>query len=70
MNSDKQRVLDAIEIAVEFAGIDGEHHKTWVIDQMVRKLAGEDYDRVVSEACACDDGVEKWTGEWDTGIAP
>jgi len=28
----------ALEIAVQYGGIDGAHHKTWVIDQMVRAL--------------------------------
>ena len=30
----------AINLAVRFGGIDGNHHKAWVIDQMVRALAG------------------------------
>jgi len=30
----------AIELAVRFGGIDGDHHKAWVIDQMVRALTG------------------------------
>jgi hypothetical protein len=30
----------ALEFAVRFGGIDGDHHKAWVIDQMVRALTG------------------------------
>lgn len=30
----------ALEIAAQFGGIDGGHHKMWVIDQMVRALIG------------------------------
>lgn len=30
----------ALEIAMSYGGIDGAHHKTWVIDQMVRALTG------------------------------
>lgn len=30
------RITAAIEIAVKHGGHDGEHHKAWVIDQMVR----------------------------------
>ncbi len=37
---DRQRIESALEIAVKYGGIDGEHHKTWVIDQMVRALTG------------------------------
>lgn len=63
-----KRIESAIEIAVRFGGIDGAHHKTWVIDQMVRALAGEDYARIVRDACAGEDGPD--TYEWDEGIAP
>lgn len=54
----------AIELAVRFGGIDGDHHKAWVIDQMVRALAGDKYDAIVKEAC----GDGEYT--WDVGIAP
>ena len=36
----KQRIEEAIKYAVRYGGIDGGHHKTWVIDQMVRALTG------------------------------
>lgn len=38
--SPEDRIAQALEYAVHFGGIDGEHHKTWVIDQMVRALTG------------------------------
>lgn len=62
------RMSNAIDIAVKYGGIDGAHHKAWVIDQMVRALAGDHYKRVVAEAKAGDDGPE--TYGWDEGIAP
>ncbi len=43
----KKRIKSAIEIAVKYGGIDGDHHKSWVIDHMVRALAGDEYDEVV-----------------------
>jgi hypothetical protein len=58
----------ALELAVRFGGIDGEHHKAWVIDQMVRVLAGDGYEQLVAEAKAGEDGPE--TYDWDEGIAP
>lgn len=58
----------AIELAVEYGGCDGAHHKMWVIDQMVRTLAGSRYDDIVADAKAGEDGPE--TYEWDEGIAP
>jgi len=36
----KERIKKALEVAVEYGGIDGDHHKAWVIDQMVRELTG------------------------------
>lgn len=59
---------DAIELAVRYGGIDGDHHKAWVIDQMVRALAGDGYAEVVRNACDGSDGPN--TFDWDEGIAP
>lgn len=33
-----KQIEKALEIAVQYGGIDGDHHKRWVIDQMVRAL--------------------------------
>ncbi len=63
-----KRCEQAINLAVRFGGIDGAHHKTWVIDQMVRILAGERYDAIVKEAKAGKDGPESYN--WDVGIPP
>lgn len=66
--SEAEKINAAIDLAVRYGGNDGEHHKTWVIDQMVRILAGDQYDEIVREACAGKDGPD--TYEWDEGIAP
>ncbi|MDE2107558.1 MAG: hypothetical protein KGL39_60760 [Patescibacteria group bacterium] len=58
----------AIDLAVRFGGIEGDHHKAWVIDQMVRILAGKDYEEIVRRAKAGEDGPD--TYRWDTGVAP
>ena len=34
------RINEALQIARNYGGIDGAHHKAWVIDQMVRALTG------------------------------
>jgi hypothetical protein len=54
----------AIETAVRSGGVSGDHHKAWVIDQMVRALAGDRYDAIVK--AACNDGEY----DWDVGVAP
>lgn len=64
----KERINQAINLAVQYGGIDGDHHKAWVIDQMVRVLAGELYETVVANAKLGEDGPD--TYEWDEGIAP
>lgn len=61
-------IEQAIELAVRYGGIDEEHHKNWVIDQMVRTLAGERYEEIVRDACNGEDGPN--TYKWDCGIAP
>lgn len=65
---ERDSIQAAIDMAVSYGGIDGGHHKAWVIDQMVRILAGDDYDKVVAEAKDGEDGPE--TYGWDEGIAP
>lgn len=64
----EKRIDKAIELAVNFGGFDGSHHKTWVIDQMVRKLAGRDYKQIVRDAKAGPEGPETYS--WDEGTPP
>lgn len=66
--SETERINKAIELAVRYGGFDGDHHKAWVIDQMVRVLAGERYEQIVREACEGEDGPDTYS--WETGIAP
>lgn len=66
--TDQEKIQSAIETAVKYGSIDGAHHKAWVIDRMVRILAGSEYERIVSDASAGDEGPN--TYEWDTGIPP
>lgn len=58
----------ALQIAREDGGIDGAHHKTWAIDQMVRALTGPGYAGFVEDAKRGEDGPETYS--WDEGIAP
>jgi hypothetical protein len=38
-----------LEVAQRHGGTDGDHHKAWVIDQMVRALTGDGYDKFVTD---------------------
>ncbi len=40
MPTKKERIEKALDYAVRYGGIDGDHHKAWAIDQMVRALTG------------------------------
>lgn len=64
----EERIEAALNLAVRYGGNDGAHHKTWVIDQMVRVLAGERYEQIVRDAKDGEDGPETYL--WDEGIAP
>lgn len=64
LNSAEKRIDKAIEIAYQYAQIDGDHHKMWVIDQIIRKLLKNNYDNWVKEY------EEDGEYLWDTGINP
>lgn len=65
-------VQNALDCAWKYGQIDGDHHKLWVIDQMVKELCvteeayndwKEEYEKPVS-----DEPYDYYT--WNTGIAP
>ena len=64
----EERAAIALGLAVQFGQTDGDHHKLWVIDQMVRALVGTDYDVFVERFCDGEDGPGTYS--WDEGIAP
>ena len=65
MTEKEQKVVDLIK---EYGGIDGAHHKQWVLDQIVRGLTGENYQKWVAEYQDGEDGPQTYI--WDGGIAP
>ena len=62
------RIEKALNIIMQSGGVDGSHHKQWVIDQVVRALTGESYEMWVSAYCDGEDGPD--TYEWDDGVMP
>jgi hypothetical protein len=66
--SNKDKIKKAIELGIKDGCVDGAHHKMWVIDQMIRILAGDKYDDIIKEACNGEDGPDTYS--WDVGIAP
>ena len=53
----EERATWALDLALRYGQIDGDHHKAWVIDQVVRLLAAHEYEDLIDL-------------DWDTGIAP
>lgn len=64
------RIDEALAVIHNYGGIDGAHHKQWVLDQVVRALCGsdEEYAKWVTEFNNGDEGPN--TYEWDEGITP
>jgi len=69
-SKEQQRIDKAIKIAFKYGGIDGSHHKDWVIDQMVRALhpSKKEYNEFVRKAMDGEDGPSTYT--WEIGIPP
>jgi hypothetical protein len=63
---EQERIDKAVEVAFSYGLIDGDHHKMWVIDQMLRALLGKDYKKTVKKNRLEDDPADYW----DTGIPP
>ena len=61
--SAREAIADAIWVAEQWGHTSGDHHKAWVIDQMVRALTGVDYEHWVAAYEA--DGAL-----WIQGVAP
>lgn len=68
MLAEQQRIDAALMVALEYGGVDGAHHKDWVIDQMVRVLTGDGYEKWVEEAKNGSDGPD--TYGWEEGVPP
>lgn len=48
--TDSERVVKCKELIMQYGGIDGAHHKDWVLDQCLRVLCDEsEYKEFVSD---------------------
>lgn len=62
------KVDDVLDLITRYGGIDGDHHKQWLLDQIVRVLTGVDYEQWVSDYEDGEDGPKTYI--WDAGIPP
>lgn len=63
-DTEESKIEQAISLIYEYGGIDGAHHKQWLLDQVLRVLLGDEYAEWIEGYCEGDEY------EWDTGIAP
>ena len=66
--SEREKIVSALDIIEQYGGYDGDHHKQWVLDQVVRALTGVEYPAWVNNYQSSEDGLETYA--WDEGIAP
>lgn len=61
-----ETVMEAVDVALRYGMVDGAHHKQWVIDQMLRRLLGNEYPLYVGSVRS----VSGDWRDWDEGMAP
>jgi len=68
MIPEDNKIKKALNMIASYGGYDGAHHKDWVLDQVVRILTGDNYDKWVADLKAGEDGPETYS--YETGVAP
>ena len=66
--TDKDKIECATSLILNYSSYDGDHHKQWVFDQVLRILWGEEYEKNI--ASYNEDIREYGDYRWDEGIAP
>lgn len=68
--AEKDKIKKALELIYQYGQIDGDHHKAWVLDQVVRSLHNteEDYSEWISDYKLEDGDPEAY--DWNEGVAP
>ena len=65
-------IRDALDLITQYGGIDGAHHKQWVLDQIVRTLTKTEkgYENWLKEyqGDLDEEGYPEY--EWDKGSPP
>ena len=65
---EKEKNNNVLGLIFEYGQTDGEHHKAWVIDQIVRIITENNYDKWVQHYEYDEETDEDYF--WDIGIAP
>ncbi len=62
----KEKIQKSIDIILQHGMIDGEHHKQWLLDQVLRILLEDPWYKERMDEYNSNEDYENW----DTGIAP
>jgi hypothetical protein len=65
--NEKEKNEEVLSLIKDYGGIDGGHHKQWLLDKIVQVITGDEYDEWVN-VYENEDGV--YTYEWDRGCPP
>lgn len=65
--ADEQKIKKALDLITQYGGVDGGHHKQWLLNEIVQTLSSN-YDLWIKDYEDGEDGPETYT--WDVGIAP
>jgi hypothetical protein len=68
----EQKVPMALQMIEKYGGIDGEHHKQWVLDQIARILCGTKaaYEEWVEDMKNWNEQDEEYEYDWSEGTPP
>lgn len=70
-DGDDPRIIEAVGEIALYWHIEGDIHRRWLLDRVLRILLGEDdgrYEKVVAYICEGEDGPH--THEYDPGVPP
>jgi hypothetical protein len=68
LNTPQKRIDQSVDLIAQYGGIDGAHHKTWLVDQILRSLLEDEYTKFVRQMCQGENDEDYY--EWNTGTAP
>ncbi len=69
----QERIKTALQIIERYGKAEGQRHKAWVMDQVVRALLGQEeaYNKwVLDMRSDWDEVFEVYDYHWDTGVSP
>lgn len=66
MDGSVARIEAAVAIAGDYLGCDGGHHKQWALEEILRTLLGDEFEKWAAEWRDGEDGPDTYS--WDEGV--